>query len=252
MRAVVAVGQRHLPRGWSDLGVQMSIWFAFLLAYQVVRGIADRDPTVAFANALKVIDFEQRAFGLYELTAQRITHSSDLLAELVSWTYWNSEFTVISLTMLFVYVRRHHAFSRFRNAILATNLLGLVGYVLMPTAPPRMLPGYGFIDTLTHVSPTFSHESGVIQLASNPYAAMPSLHAADALVVGVMMAWVCRSLLAKALWLIWPAWVWFAVMATANHFWLDVVAGVAVALLGLWIACSFDQRRRLSVAHAPA
>ena len=243
MRAVVAVGRRHLPRGWSDLGLQISIWLGFLLAYQVARGIADRNPTRAFANALKVIDFEQRAAGLYELTAQNVIHSSDVLAKLAAWTYWNSEFTVISATLLFVYIRRHDAFARFRNAILAANLLGLVGYVLLPTAPPRMFPSLGFADPLT------THESGLIQLAANPYAAMPSLHAADALIVGVIMAWVCRSLWAKLLWSVWPAWVWFSVMATANHYWLDVIAGALVALVGLGLAVGRDYRR-LDVAQA--
>src|SRR3954468_22467213 len=245
MKAVVAVGRRHLPRGWSDLGVQIGIWLAFGLAYQIARGLADRDPARAFANAIKVIDFEQQAAGLYELTAQRLIDSSDVLAKLAAWTYWNSEFTVISLTLLFVYVRRHYAFSRFRNAILATNLLGLLGYVLLPTAPPRMFPSYGFLSTST------SHEHGLIQLAANPYAAMPSLHAADALIVGVSMAWVCRTWWAKALWAIWPTWVWFTVMATANHYWVDVIGGAFVALLGLAFAHG-RSLRRLSLAQAAA
>lgn len=244
MKAVVAVGRRHLPHGWSDLGLQLGIWLGFGLAYQVARGVADRDPTRAFANALRVIDFEQKAAGLYELTAQNVIHSSEIMAKLAAWTYWNSEFTVISATLLFVYVRRHHAFARFRNAILATNLLGLIGYVVLPTAPPRMFPSYGFADPLT------THESGIIQLAANPYAAMPSLHAADALIVGVMMAWVCRARWAKVLWAVWPAWVWFSVMATANHYWLDVLVGAFVALLGLAIAHGRDSR--LSVAQATA
>ena len=251
MRAVLTTGRRYLPRGWRDLGIQMVIWFAFLLAYQVVRGIADRNPTLAFANALKVIDFEQSAAGLYELTAQRIVDSSWLLQRLATWTYWNSEFTVISATLLFVYLRRHWAFTRFRNAILATNVLGLAGYVMMPTAPPRMFPSYGFVDTLAHVSPGFNHESGMIQLASNPYAAMPSLHAADALIVGLMMVWVCRTRLARLLWAIWPAWVWFAVLATANHYWLDVLVGAGIATVGIGLAYG-REHHRLGAAEATA
>jgi membrane-associated phospholipid phosphatase len=247
MRDVVAAGRRHLPRGWSDLGLQVSIWLAFGLAYQLARGIADRsDPTRGFAQALRVIDFEQQAGALWELTAQRVVEQSHLLEQLATWTYWNSEFTVISSTLLFVYLRRHEAFTRFRNAILATNLLGLIGYVLLPTAPPRMFPSYGFIDKLT------GHESGLVQLAANPYAAMPSLHAADALIVGVMMALVCRSLLAKVLWAIWPMWVWFTVMATANHYWLDVAVGALVALVGLSLAWSRDHRVRVGEAEVIA
>jgi membrane-associated phospholipid phosphatase len=77
---------------------------------------------------------------------------------------------------------------------------------------------------------TLNHGSGVVELASNPYAAMPSLHAADALIVGIALAFLVRSRWLKAFWLAWPVWVWFTVMATGNHFWLDIAAGVAVAL----------------------
>ena len=66
---------------------------------------------------------------------------------------------------------------------------------------------------------------------ANPYAAMPSLHAADAFIVGISMTFVCRRLWAKVLWLLWPPWVCFTVMATGNHFWLDCLAGVLVALV---------------------
>ena len=80
-----------------------------------------------------------------------------------------------------------------------------------------------------------NHGSGLVQLAGNPYAAMPSLHAADALILGVTLAYVCRNRLAKVAWALWPAWVWFSVMATGNHFWLDVLAGIVLALLTLAI-----------------
>ena len=72
---------------------------------------------------------------------------------------------------------------------------------------------------------------GLIAFAANPYAAMPSLHAMDALIVGIVMASVCRSRAARALWLLWPAWVAFSVIGTGNHYWLDCVVGFAVALL---------------------
>jgi membrane-associated phospholipid phosphatase len=113
------------------------------------------------------------------------------------------------------------------------NLIGLVGYVVMPTAPPRMFPELGFVDTLNNFS--ISHNSGLINWGSNPYAAMPSLHAADSLLIGLMLMSVVRTRWLKPLFLIWPAWVWFSVMATGNHFWLDIVAGVAVALVALAI-----------------
>jgi membrane-associated phospholipid phosphatase len=62
---------------------------------------------------------------------------------------------------------------------------------------------------------------------------MPSLHAADALIVGYFLVATSRTLWAKALWALWPLWVWFCVIATANHYVLDVLAGIAVAIAAL-------------------
>jgi membrane-associated phospholipid phosphatase len=234
MTAAIAAGRRYLPRGYADLVRQTLIWFGFLAAYQVARGVADRDPTRAFANGWRVIDWEERLAGLGELTLQGWTQSSHFLAELVSWTYWNSEFTVIGLALLWVYLRRNQAFTRFRNTILLANVLGLIGYVALPTAPPRFFTSIGFSDTLGQIG-GLNHGSGLIELAANPYAAMPSLHAADALIVGIILASVVRNRVGKALWLVWPLWVAFAVMATGNHFWLDVLAGMVLGALALAI-----------------
>jgi len=220
----------------------LAIWFGFLGAYQVARGLADRNPPKAFDNGLHVIGIERHANALFELTLQRLVDGSQVLATAASWTYWNSEFTVLGLALLWVYLRRNEAFVRFRNAILVANVIGLVGYVLLPTAPPRMFPDLGFNDTLSNFS-ELNHGSGVIEFAANPYAAMPSLHAADALIVGLVLASVCRSKVAKVLWLLWPAWVWFSVMATGNHFWLDVLGGVIVASIAFVVVYRNPLRR---------
>ena len=125
---------------------------------------------------------------------------------------------------------------------------GLIGYVLLPTAPPRMFPDFGFDDTLSNFG-ELNHGSGLVEFAANPYAAMPSLHAADALIVGIVLASVCRNRVAKVLWLLWPAWVWFSVMATGNHFWLDIVAGILVAVIaGLIVYRNPLRRRRTATA----
>src|SRR6058998_3879512 len=247
MTTLAAVGRRVLPRGWGDLAKQLAIWFGFLFAYQAARGIADRNPPKAFDNGLKVIGFPRHMHGLIELSFQHYVDSSQFLMNRASWTYWNSEFTVVALALLWVYLRRHEAFIRFRNAILLANVIGLVGYVLLPTAPPRMFPDLGFADTLGDFG-GLNHGSGLVQLAANPYAAMPSLHAADALIVGLILASVVRNRVGKALWLVWPLWVSFAVMATGNHFWLDVLAGMLLGTIALAIVC--QAKLRSFIAHA--
>jgi hypothetical protein len=227
--AAAATDRRVFPRGLPHFLLQVAIWMGFVFAYQIARGLADRNPAKAFENGLKVIDIEQRANALFELSIQGAVHSSQLLVTMTAWTYWLSQFTVLGLALLWVYFRRHEVFTRFRNLVMLANLIGLAGYVLIPTAPPRMFRGFGFEDTLGLFS-SLNHGSALIELGSNPYAAMPSLHAADALIVGVTVALLVRSRFLKGLWLAWPLWVWFAVIATGNHFWLDIAAGVLVAL----------------------
>jgi membrane-associated phospholipid phosphatase len=248
MSVLVSAGRRVLPRGWADFGLQLGIWFGFLGVYQVARGIADRNPARAFDNGLHVIGVEQHANALFEVTLQRLVDGSQVVATAAAWTYWNSEFTVLGIVLLWVYLRRNEAFVPFRNTILLANVIGLVGYVLLPTAPPRMFPDFGFDDTLSSFG-ELNHGSGIVEFAANPYAAMPSLHAADALIVGLVLFSVCRTRFAKALWLLWPAWVWFSVMATGNHFWLDVVAGVLVATIaGVLVYRNPLRRRRPATA----
>jgi membrane-associated phospholipid phosphatase len=240
-----AASRRVLPRGWGDFAFQVALWAGFLLAYQVARGVADRNSAKAFENGLKVIDLETRANFVIEISLQSYVHSSDFLIAATSYTYWLSQFTVLCGALLWVYLRRHEYFLRFRNLVMLANLIGLAGYVLLPTAPPRMFPGFGFADTLALFG-SLNHGSGLIELASNPYAAMPSLHAADALIVGITLATVCRSWLARIVWLAWPVWVWFSVMATGNHFWLDIAAGVLVAGLAAAVIYRKELRSRIA------
>jgi membrane-associated phospholipid phosphatase len=238
MSTAVAAGRRVLPRGYADFARQVLIWFGFVFAYQVARGLADRNPAKAFVDGWRILDFEQRVTNhVFELTLQQLAISSGVLSKLVAWTYWNSEFTVVGLALLWVYLRRHDAFSRFRNAIIGANLVGLIGYIVLPTAPPRMFPSIGFIN---------HHTNGVVELAGNPYAAMPSLHAADALIVGIVLASLVRRRVWKVMWLVWPLWVWFAVMASGNHFWLDVLAGIALGSVAMYVVYRLPVRRLIA------
>jgi membrane-associated phospholipid phosphatase len=245
-----AARDRILPHGPLDLVRQLAIWFAFLYAYRYTRGIADRDPFKAFHNGLRVADIEHHVTGLWELSLQSFVASSSLLRELTSWTYWHSQFTVLLLVLLWVYIRRHESFVRFRNTLLLANIIGLIGFVLVPTAPPRMYPELGFVDTLANFG--INHNSAIVRADANPYAAMPSLHAADSLIIGVGLALLVRPRWLKVLWLFWPVWVWFSVMATGNHFWLDIIGGILVAALAAAVVNRKHLRRLLVSDPDPA
>jgi membrane-associated phospholipid phosphatase len=246
--AVTAARARFLPHGPLDLLRQLAIWFGFLYAYRYTRGVADRDPFKAFQNGLRIADVEHRMTGLWELSLQSFVASSGLLRELTSYTYWHSQFTVLGLVLLFVYLWRNDHFVPLRNTLLLANVIGLIGFVLVPTAPPRMFPELGFVDTLSGFG--INHDSAIVRADANPYAAMPSLHAADSLIIGVGLFLILRTRW-RYLWLVWPLWVWFSVMATGNHFWLDIVAGIVVAAIAGAIV-NHKHLRRLSLRPRPA
>ena len=235
-----------MPRGWTDFGRQLSIWFGFYFAYLGARSLADRNPAQAFWNGWRVLSFENRTtHHIVESTTQQLVNSSHWFLTAAAWTYWNSEFTVVGLALLWVYLRHHDHFARFRNTVLLANVLGLIGYIAMPTAPPWMFPSFGFVDGVNH-----THD--LVSALGNPYAAMPSLHAADALIVGVICFRACRHWWSKALWALWPAWVWFCVLATANHFLLDVLAGIVVALISMAVVSQVAKRRSVAAHRKPA
>jgi membrane-associated phospholipid phosphatase len=248
MAVSTATAARRLPRGWVHLALQFGFWIAFYFAYQLARGVADREgAAAAFANGEWIIDFQRSLGSMVELSLQQAVEQSGLLIQATSITYWLSQFAVVGIALIWVYFNAHERFYGFRNVLIVGNLIGLVGYVLLPTAPPRMFPEAGFTDTLAAHS-TVNHSSTFVAFSSNPYAAMPSLHALDALIVSVVMATVVRRRWAKVLWLAWAPWVWFAVMATGNHFWLDVAAGVLVA--GIAAAIVYRPWRQLRTRAA--
>ncbi|MGZ8741227.1 MAG: phosphatase PAP2 family protein [Gaiellaceae bacterium] len=231
-----------LPRGRRDFLRQLTIWFGFAAAYQIARGLAGLGAGQAFANARRVIRMEERLSAFFEPDLQRsIVKTGGLLLHAVNWTYWLSQFAVVGLALLWIYLRRNPAYLRVRNTIIVANTIGLVGYIALPTAPPRLFPELGFTDTLARAE-ALNHGTSLIEFASNPYAAMPSLHAADALIIGLALATLVRSPVPKILFALWPAWVYFSLIASGNHFWLDIAAGAVLAAVGAWVARRLERR----------
>jgi membrane-associated phospholipid phosphatase len=124
--------------------------------------------------------------------------------------------------------------------------IALVGYMALPTAPPRFMPEWGFTDSVsafTGVEPN----SASADLLFNPYAAIPSMHVAFALMLGVSMARIVRRRWARALWLAYAPVVTFVVVATANHWWLDAFLGAVVAVAAAACAQGLFARARPEV-----
>lgn len=237
---VVTRISRLWPYGARDLVVQIAMWVAFGLAYEAVRGLAGGDRGAAFANGRSIISVERHLHALFEASLQHAVGRVEALSVALRATYWLSEFVLLVAALTWVYFRNRSLYGRFRDSVLVANVLGLVGYLAVPTAPPRLFGGVGFVNRLSG-QPRPNHPGGLIGFAANPYAAMPSIHAADALLIGIFLAAATTGLV-RAFWLAWPFWVFFVVLATGNHFWLDVAAGVVAGCVGLAAA---EAHRRL-------
>jgi membrane-associated phospholipid phosphatase len=242
----------RLPRGLRHAVCQAAVWASFSVAYEAARGLAAGSRAEALDNAHRVLRLEQHLGSAFELDLQRpVLRSENLvLLQAVNWTYWLSQFVVVMIAIVWIYLRRPDAYPRLRNTIIVANTIGLAGYVLFPLAPPRLLPGHEFVDTLARTEP-LNHRTGIVELFANPYAAMPSLHAADALIVGAALGAVVRPRILRITFSLWPVWVSYALLASGNHFWLDIAAGVALAAFAGWLTGgtvrrAYRRRRRRS------
>jgi membrane-associated phospholipid phosphatase len=221
-----------------------------LFCYFQVRGLTAADPETAVDHARDLIRFEQ-AIGIdHEEAVQAAVTPSDALSTFANWIYIWGHWPVIIATMLWLGWRHREVFVRLRDAMLISGGLGLIVFVTYPVAPPRLVDP-ALIDTVTERSSAYRY----LQPPNfvNQYAAMPSLHAGWDLLVGISIA-TAGSVLAVRLigWLL-PLLMAFAVVATANHYLIDVIAGVSLALLGLALALVLERRRshrRPAVRHA--
>lgn len=246
MRVAATIVKRMgewLPKGWGDLGRQLGLIVLADVCYETVRGVAEGRTSLAFANADAIVQAERATGTFFEPGLQAAILSHQWLVDASNWIYMNSHFVVTTTFLAWLYLFRNEAFYFVRNMLLVAMGLGLCGYALFPTAPPRFLPQEGFVDTI-EVFVGVGQNSALVELFINPYAAVPSMHVAFALIIAVPGVLLCRRLVTKALWAIYPLLVCFVVVATANHFWLDAAAGALVAVLAALIAASVLARAR--------
>ena len=159
---------------------------------------------------------------------------------MANWIYIWGHWPVIVLTMLWLVLQHRHVFLRLRDAMLVSGGLGLVVFVSFPVAPPRLVDP-DLVDTVTERSEAYRY----LQPPNfvNQYAAMPSLHAGWDLLVGISIATAGGVLAVRVIGWVLPLLMAFAVVATANHYLVDVVAGVSLAMLGLGLAVLLERRR---------
>ncbi|MGH9151859.1 MAG: phosphatase PAP2 family protein, partial [Acidimicrobiales bacterium] len=227
---------------------------AFYSVYTLVRnrGIATDSVAEARRNALDVIELERRMGAFWEEAIQD---------RFLDWTwfvrFWNifygtAHFVVTVGALAYLFRRMAHRYPLWRNTLACTTGLALIGYALYPLMPPRLLAaGYGFVDTLEEVGGLWSFESGAVARISNQYAAMPSLHFAWSAWCAFVLLPAVRRPAARALVVAYPLATLFAIVVTANHYWLDAAGGVATLgagfVLGRALTSALAARGRRAV-----
>lgn len=243
---------RLLPHGWLDALRQVSLFGAAYLAYRLVRGLVEGDANTAFAHARDLITIERTLHVFVEPSIQAWASGSHFVMVASSWLYVNAQTTVTVTALVYLYLRHNRRFYFVRNMFMVAMAIALVGYAVFPTAPPRFMPEWGFIDSVAdYTGVHVDHASASLNTLTNLYAAVPSMHVAFALMIGWTLARLARWRVVRVMWLLYPFLIAFVIVVTANHFIIDAVFGAltagASAYAATWLARARPHAWRFSV-----
>ncbi|MDQ6927807.1 MAG: phosphatase PAP2 family protein [Actinomycetota bacterium] len=236
------------PAWWT----QVALIVAGLWIYDYIANLSPLRRAAGLANATAILRLEKRLHLNPELALNEVLIAHQRVGRVLA-DYYNLAHFVITLSILaWIYWRHPSHFRMLRNSLIVMNAIGLVVYWLYPVAPPRMLPALGYVDigVITH-SFGSATQNATIAAHANEFAAMPSLHVAWALwcVFAVWTIW--RSGLARGLVIVHTLLTGTVIMATANHYFLDVVAGAATGAVGIIAATAWAARRDRRLHYAP-
>jgi len=228
IRGLRNIERRVLPQGWADAARQLLLFAAAYYAYQIVRGSVDGKVAVAAWNATKIINLEHSLHVFAEPSVQTWASSRSWIIHAADWMYLNSHFVVTVGSLVWIYLRRNDSFYFVRNMFMIAMGFALVGYALYPTAPPRLMPEWGFTDSVAAFTGVRVENEPVSALL-NLYAAVPSMHVCFALMVGWPLARLVKPRPLKVVWVLYPFLVTFVVVATGNHYFFDAFLGAMTA-----------------------
>ncbi len=233
---------RALPRV-ADAILQIGLWIGAYYAYRLVRGFMDGQTAVAFDHARGIVGFERSVGLFFEPGLQHWVYNNlSWFTDVTSWCYVNAHLLGTSTFIVWLYIARRESFPFVRNMFMIAMGLALVGYMIFPTAPPRYLPEWGFTDTVSNFVGT--HTANTASVLYNPYAAVPSMHIAFALLIGIPGARLTRTRWLRPLWYAYPVLMTLVVLVTANHFWVDAALGAMVAGMSFYGASAALARAR--------
>lgn len=201
------------------------------MLYFLVRDLSAGQEREAFANAASIVNFE-KALGLdWESTLQQRVLDTDWIIAFMNWVYIYGHFPLIALSLVLLFGLSRRDFLTLRNALVASGVLGLICFAVYPVAPPRLFAPGMFFDSLGELSSSYQ----ILQnpKVTNQFAAVPSFHVGWNLLVAFALWRASRFRLLRLIAVALPLLMMAAVVLTANHWLVDIVAGAAVAVLGI-------------------
>ena len=212
------------------------------VVYESVRVLSEGKPSVAFDNAMRIIDW-QEMMGIYHEKAIQDWSLQWLPLVIVGNYFYGIAYIAATLgTLLDLYRRWPNDYPLWRNTLAVGTMLGLVGFATFPLMPPRLLDElgdgrvFGYVDTLVEYPTFWSFESDAMQTVSNQFAAMPSLHCGWAFWVLWALLPRVRTWWMRTLVILYPIATIYVVVATGNHYFLDAVGGLVIFLVGYGVA----------------
>ncbi|MEV1051528.1 phosphatase PAP2 family protein [Streptomyces sp. NPDC049887] len=208
------------------------IWFEILLiavsywTYSLIRNAVPEQKAQALRNADWIWEAEKALGIAVEQTVNHAANSVTWLIVTMNYYYATLHFIVTIGVLVWLYRRHPGRYAPTRLVLFATTGVALVGYYLYPLAPPRLMNGQHFIDTVLVHHTWGSMASGNLKTMSNQYAAMPSMHIGWSLWCGLTIFVLAKAPWGKILGLLYPTLTLIVIVATANHFWLDAVGGL--------------------------
>ncbi|HEX2314932.1 MAG TPA: phosphatase PAP2 family protein, partial [Thermomonospora sp.] len=237
------------PPIWRELLLIVLFYSAYTLTRLVLNG---GGTAVAFRNAADILAFE-RALGIdVELHLNEALLDVSWLARAANYFYATAHFAVTLGIVVWLYRFRPQHYRWLRAALMAATAAALIGFWLYPLAPPRFLPAEGFVDPVQALGSWGLYSGQSAGTLTNQYAAMPSMHAGWALWCGFVLVWLGTQRWVKALGVLYPAVTVLVIVATANHYIIDAVVGIALVVGALLLCRAVYLRRRPPAARRAA
>jgi membrane-associated phospholipid phosphatase len=243
---------RSRSRWWKEIAYILVLYAIYSFVRNAQGSVLSVE--VAMRNAYDLVAFQERIGLISELDVQQLFLSQEWLIRSLNVFYGSAHFVVTIGVLIWLYRHQLERYVHWRNIIFATSALALIGYMLYPLAPPRLLPDhFGFVDTLATVGGLWSFESETVKNVSNQYAAMPSLHVAWSLWCALAVLPVLKHRVSRVLICGYPALVILTIVVTGNHYWMDVAGGAAVFGAGYGLATAIERYRlRRNLVHTAA